>query len=283
MERLKFLREKMGSILESQKELQERAANDNNRLMTEDEERQWDEFENEFKACQREVQRIEKMNSEALPVDPAHESNEQREKKYTDAFERYVRFGEPSVELRDRQVNFRTTQSGQTTTTTAGGYLVPTGFGDKLVKQLALISEIRNWATVYTTNNGQSMPFPTVNDTSNKGRILSQTTQATQTLATFGTKQLDAYLFHSDIVPVQVQLVEDSAFNIEQLIVQLLGERVARGEDYYFILGNGSTEPNGVETAATTQGSYMAKTAITRLTLLDLIYSINAALRGVIC
>jgi len=198
------------------------------------------------------------------------------EAAYPRALEALIRYGNRSDVT---EKNFRTTQSGQNTTTTTGGYLIPTLIGDKIVKRLFTLSPIRNYATVWTTTNGQTIQFPTIDDTSNKGRILAEETQATQTLLTFGQKSLGAFLFHSDIVPVSIQLLQDSAFSIEQLIVEMLGDRVARGEDYYYILGNGTTEPNGIETAATTQGAYMAKTAVTRLTILDLIHSIGIAYR----
>lgn len=273
MSRLKELYEKKGSLLSQMKELQERAASEK-RLMNDDENRQWDAWDREFTATSEEIRKMEFLQQQSMPADPEDET--QTEKRYSEAFERLIRTGERSETL---QKGFRTTQSGQNTTSTTGGYLVPTLMGDKVIKRLFEISPIRNFATVYTTSGGGDINFPTVDDTSNKGRILAEETQATQTLLTFGQKTLGAYLFHSDIVPVSIQLLQDSAFNIEQLITELLADRVARGEDYYYIQGNNTGQPNGIENAATTQGAYMAKTAVTRLTILDLIHSIGASYR----
>lgn len=277
MNRLKELREKKGSVWSKMKELSDQAAADNGRLMNDDENRQFDAWDKELEQINAEIVRMEKLSDDSITVEA--KETETPEKRYSSAFERLVRSGERTEDLRFGATDFRTTQSGQNLTSSTGGYLVPTDLGNKVIKRLFTLSQIRNWATVLTTASGNTINFPTLDDTSNKGRILAEETQATQTLLTFGQKTLGSFLFHSDIVPVSIQLLQDSAFNIEQIIVEMLGDRVARGEDYYFILGNGTTEPNGIETAATTQGAYMAKTAVTRLTVLDLIHSIGQAYR----
>ena len=248
-----------------------------NRLLNDEESKRFDLLDDDMEKINAEIRRYEKLEAEASKVVP--DNLENQDEKYSRAFERLVRSGERTEALSPGAKDFRGTQSGQNTTSTTGGYLVPTLLGDKVIKRLFTLSPIRNWATVFTTAGGGTINFPTIDDTSNKGRILAEETQATQTLLTFGQKSLGAFLFHSDIVPVSIQLLQDSAFSIEQLIVEMLGDRVARGEDYYYILGNGTTEPNGIETAATTQGAYMAKSAITRLTILDLIHSIGIAYR----
>lgn len=271
----KELREKKGRLIHSMEDLKKQADAEG-RLMTEDEGRQFDAFDTEMEAVNAEIRRAERLENEANPV---NESREAEDAKYTKAFENLIRNGKRSADLEKGHTEIRTTQSGQNLTAATGGYTVPSNIGDKVIETLFALSPIRNWATVFTTANGQAINFPTTNDTSNKGRILAEETQATQTLITFGQKSLGAFMFHSDIVPVSVQLLQDSAFSIEQLIVGMLAQRVARGEDYYFILGNGTTEPNGIETAATTQGAYFAKSAITRLTLLDLLHSVNAEYR----
>jgi len=279
MNRLKELREKKGGIWSKMKEISDQAANEK-RLMNDDENRQFDAYDDDLNKIDAELRRLEKLENDATPLDPqAPESREIQNKKYTDAFEKFVRFGERSDILNSGRSEFRTTQSGQNTTAATGGYLIPEGFGDKVIKTLSTISPIRQWATVYTTASGNAIPFPTSDDTANKGRILAEETQATQTLTNFGVKTLNAYMFHSDIVPVSVQLLQDSAFSIEEFVTTMLAERIARGEDYYYILGTDTTMPNGIKNAATTQGAYFAKSAITRLTILDLIHSIGYAYR----
>lgn len=271
----KELREKKGSLIHQMEDLKKQA-DLQKRLMTEDEGRQFDSFDTEMEAVNAEIRRAEKLEAEATTDTPDTTTDAD---KYTRAFEDYVRFGKRSDNLSKGMSEFRTTQSGQNTTTTTGGYLIPTFMGDKVIKALYQFSPIRNWATVYTTAGAGDIKFPTIDDTSNKGRILAEETQATQTLLTFGQKTLGANMFHSDIVPVSYQLLEDAAFSIEQLVVEMLAARVARGEDYYFILGNGTGQPHGVEHAVTTEGAYFAKSAITRLTILDLIHSIDPMYR----
>jgi HK97 family phage major capsid protein len=271
----KELREKKGSLIHSMEDIKTQASLEN-RLLNEDESKRFDLLDNDMEKINAEIRRYEKLEAEAVAVAPDNTTDAD---KYTRAFEDYVRFGKGSDNLNKGMSEFRTSQSGQNTSTTTGGYLIPTYMGDKVIKALYQFSPIRNWATVYTTAGAGDIKFPTIDDTSNKGRILAEETQATQTLLAFGQKTLGANLFHSDIVPVSYQLLEDAAFNIEQLVVEMLAARVARGEDYYYILGNGSGQPHGVEHAVTTEGAYFAKSAITRLTILDLIHSIDAAYR----
>jgi HK97 family phage major capsid protein len=269
----KELREKKGRLIHSMEDLKKQADLEK-RLMSEDEARQFDAFDTEMEAVNAEIRRAERLENEAVPTEP--EAREANDKKYSEAFMNYVRYGKRSPDL---EKQYRTTQSGQNTTAATGGYLIPQGFGGEIIKSILTISEMLNWVTLKNTDSGNAIPYPTNNDTANKGHYLTEETQAAQTLTSYGQKTLNAWTLVSDIVPVSFQVLEDSAFNLQDEVLSLCTDRLARGIDYALILGNGSSEPNGIETAATTQGAYFAKSAITRLTLLDLLHSVNNGYR----
>jgi HK97 family phage major capsid protein len=269
----KELREKKGSLIHQMEDLKKRADLEK-RMMTDDEGRQFDAYDKEMEAVNAEIRRAERLENEAVPTDP--ESRESHDKKYSEAFMNKIRFNRDSEIL---SKEFRTSQSGLNTTAATGGYLIPQGFGGEIIKQMYTLSPILNWVTVKNTASGNAIPYPTNDDTANKGHYLAEETQAAQTLTSYGQKTLNAWTLVSDIVPVSFQVLEDSAFDLQQEILNLCTERIARGIDYALILGGGTTDPNGIETAATTQGAYMAKSAITRTTILDLIHSINAGYR----
>lgn len=276
MNRFKELNEKKGRLIEQMRDISNQAANEK-RLMNEEENKRFDAFDDECNAIDAELRRIQKLNEQAVNVDPeSREGKDAEEKKYSEAFMNKIRFNRDSDILAK---GYRTTQSGLNTTAATGGYTIPQGFGGEIIKSLAQLSPMLNWVTNKNTASGNAIPYPTNDDTSNKGHYLTEETQAAQTLTTYGQKTLNAWTLVSDIIPVSFQVLEDSAFDFQAEVLNLCTERLARGIDYALIQGNGSSEPNGIETAATTQGAYFAKSAITRLVILDLVHSINAAYR----
>lgn len=243
------------------------------RAITKEESDQIDKIINDEHLYEKELRALQLAESKVVSVEaPAAED---QEKRYTEAFLRYIRFGERSDILEQK----RTTQSGLNTTAATGGYTIPTTLGDMIIKSVINQSDMLNYVTIKNTTSGNPMTYPTRDDTSNKGRWLAEETQATQTLVTYGSKTLNAWTLVSDMIPVSFQVLQDSGFDFSAEVGAIAAERIARGIDYALIQGNGTSEPNGLEAAATTQGAYFAKTAITRLVILDLIHSINRAYR----
>jgi HK97 family phage major capsid protein len=137
-----------------------------------------------------------------------------------------------------------------------GGYLVPQGFSDMLEEALKWFGGIDNgFVGRFKTAMGNPLPWPTVNDTSNKGRIIGQNVQATETDLTFGQVTFQSYIFCSDIVLVPLALMQDSYFDIDQLIARLLGIRLGRLYNNMCTVGTGSDEPTGIVTAAAAAGN----------------------------
>jgi HK97 family phage major capsid protein len=138
------------------------------------------------------------------------------------------------------------------------------------------------------TSSGNPMPWPTVNDTANKGRILGINTQVSETDFTFGQITFNAYVGSSDLVLVPIQLLEDSYFDIDALVARLLGIRLGRLYNYQCTVGSGSSAPTGIVTAAVTAGSvYVAggstssgeTTSFTYTDLVNLEHTVDPAYR----
>lgn len=125
----------------------------------------------------------------------------------------------------DRSIN---ELRAQTVTTTGGGYLIPAGFRAELMRAMAAFGGMRANSRVITTQEGNSLDIPNVNDTSNTGRLLAINTTVTTTDIAVGQVTLDAYKFTSDQVLVPVELMEDSAFDMGGMVTSLLAERLAR-------------------------------------------------------
>jgi HK97 family phage major capsid protein len=136
-------------------------------------------------------------------------------------------------------------------TPAAGGYTVP----DELMRSIEIamltFGGMRQAATVIRTASGAALPIPTVNDTNQAGVILSENTQVANQDIAFSQLVLDAYKYSSKQVLVSVELLQDSAVPLGQIIGQLLGERIGRITNLHFTVGSGVGQPLGIVPAAT--------------------------------
>jgi HK97 family phage major capsid protein len=64
---------------------------------------------------------------------------------------------------------------------------------------------------VLRTSTGAALPFPTSDDTSNKGALLAENTQTVEKDTEFGQLVLNAFKFTSKKVLVSIELLQDSA------------------------------------------------------------------------
>lgn len=183
-----------------------------------------------------------------------------------EAFRSYLRSGD-ETELRAQGVG-----SGS-----AGGYMVPTGFRQKVTETRKAFGGIRKLAEIVPTDDGANLPWPTNDDTSNSGAILAENTQASEQDVTLGTKTLGSYLYHSKLVRVSIQLLQQSAFDVDTFLARKLGERVGRAQAVHWATGTGSSQPQGLVTGAATGKTAASATAITADELLDLVASVDPA------
>lgn len=172
----------------------------------------------------------------------------------------------------------------QTTSNTAGGYTVPTELLNILVKSMAAWGPMydENVATVITTSGGGTITMPTVNDTTTAVVAHTEGTSLTDdggSDTTFGQKTLGAYAFNTEWLRVSKELADDSIFAMEQILGDLLGERLGRRANTELTTGNGSTAPNGVVTASSLGKTSASATAITSDEVLDLLHSVDPAYR----
>ena len=64
-----------------------------------------------------------------------------------------------------------------------------------------------------------------------------------------------AYKLSSGLVKASVELLQDSAFDIQNWLAQRFGERYGRGLENYFTNGTGSSQPTGILTAIAASGA----------------------------
>lgn len=169
------------------------------------------------------------------------------------AFRSYLRTGIPNQDL-----EFRAQSEG---TNTAGGYLVPEGFLNKITERLKAFGGIAAEAETITTDSGNPLPWPTNDDTANQGEIVAENAApAGGADLVFGEKVLGAFKYTSEgtgglPLKVSFELAQDAAFDLEGFVSRKLGDRIRRKQARDYAIGAGTTEPLGLLTGGTKSAS----------------------------
>jgi HK97 family phage major capsid protein len=189
-------------------------------------------------------------------------------------------------DFRSQFLRGREQRADMTLTAAVGGYTVPQGFVYNLELALLAYGGVRQCADVFRTATGNDTPWPTCNDTGNKGALLAEdTTISTSVNPTIGVRTFKAYKMSSTPILISFELLQDTAFDLGSQIGAMLGERIGRCEADYYTTGTGSSQPQGCiagSTAATLStgvATTASATAIAADELIDLFHSIDPAYR----
>ncbi|MFE9432159.1 phage major capsid protein [Streptomyces sp. NPDC006640] len=226
-------------------------------------------------------------------IEAAKETDEERHggpdaaTAYADAYRTWMREGaseltsEERATLRSGWVDKKELRAAGVATGAAGGYTVPAPFRAQMIETMKFYSSMRDVAEVITTETGALLPWPTNDDTANVGAILAENSQVTEQDVTMGTNDVGAYMYTSKLVRVSLQLLNDSAFDMEAWLARKLGERIARAQNAHFTTGTGSSQPEGVQTNAVVgkTGTTGQTTSVIYDDLIDLIHSVDPAYR----
>jgi HK97 family phage major capsid protein len=167
----------------------------------------------------------------------------------------------------------------QSTSGSAGGFTVPTGFLAEVSSTLKAVAPIRNLARVITTASGETLKIPACDDTSNTGAIVAENVAYAEQDLAFTEISMGSHKYTSKMVRVSNELIEDSGIDLGSFLAAQLGERIGRAQEAHFLTGTGSGQPQGVITAATTVNAGSA-TAIAVSDLFNLIKDIDPAFIG---
>lgn len=196
------------------------------------------------------------------------------------AFNTFLRRGMAGLRPEQRE---RLEKRAQSVGTDAeGGYLVPEGFGDRIIEKLAKFGGMRqSGASILTTSSGNNIPYPTVDETAQEGAIINENTAASEQDVAFGVSTLEAFLYSSKMIRVPFVLLQDSAFDLNAFLERVLVNRLGRVQNKHFTIGTGSGQPRGVVTAASVgkTGAAGQTSTIIYNDLVDLKHSVPAAYR----
>lgn len=294
-ERLKRLLEAQARTWEQMKDIRDRA--DENGLIRGEDEESWTRANADIDRIGTQIAEEER----ALRLDtvdrsrvsePRTEQDEEREEatgaeQYADAFDLFVRNGMTDLSTEQRNVlrgglvDGRELRALGVGTSSAGGYLAPTTWRDRIIEAADTIANVAAVADLVQTDSGETMAWVTEDDTANSGAILAENTQVTEQDMAWGTAQLGAYMYTSKLVRVSFQLLQDNAYNAESRLSTALGRRIGRAQNAHFTTGTGSSQPEGIVTNAVVgkTGATGQTTSVTYDDLIDLELSVLAGFR----
>jgi HK97 family phage major capsid protein len=163
---------------------------------------------------------------------------------YREAFVQYLRTGRASI-----MEQFAQAIAGDGT---QGGFTVPDGFLNRVTSRLKAFGGIAAISDEITTGNGESLRWPSNDDTANSAAIAAEGVAGTAGAdLVFGSITLGAFSYSSNgtsNVPLKVslELLQDASFNIADFVSDKLGERIGRKQASDLAVGAGTTLPFGL-------------------------------------
>jgi HK97 family phage major capsid protein len=169
-------------------------------------------------------------------------------KEYNEAFDTFVRSAGRNIAPILDEVR---TYSGLQELVGGGNgeYVVPVGFQKDLEIKLKQYGGMRNVCKILTTSTGNPLQWPTMDDTANNGEWLAEQAGVGQVNPSFNRITFTSNVASSKQVLVSVQLLQDSAFDVQSLLSDAMAIRIGRRINNGYTSGTGSGQPSGIVTA----------------------------------
>lgn len=280
------LRHERASAFEEMKRIAD-AAEAEDRDLTAEEKQEFERAEGEFDVLAERISRQEKIEGivkRGAPqpvIEPEAVESGRKSDEYREAFGAYLRArgGLQGLTPEHREVMVAEQRAAlQVGTDNEGGYTVPESWENRLIEQTREFGVIRNLATVITTATGSKINIPTI-ATFPTAVLTAEEAGFTESEATFGEKQLDAYKYGT-IAKFSDELRQDSLFDIDALVQRLAGQAIALKEDAALATGTGSSQPEGLMVGLSTGVTAAAADAITADELIGLYHSVTSPYRA---
>jgi HK97 family phage major capsid protein len=264
---------------------QAQATLENNNLNAEERSRQFEAMMADADRIKTEIDRFERVEAleaetrglgappNARPGEGNPDEIESRRKQYAAAFRSFLRSGLndrvdsiPSMTAEERSIirEYRDMGTGGQgaypgSTGTAGGFFVPVGFSGEIETALKYYGPMLSGGPgdpkIFETASGQPLPWPTVNDTGTVGELIGENQTVNAGDVTVGQIVFGAFKFSTKMVKASLELLQDSAFDIESYLKDQFAIRLGRILNTKFTTGVGTTEPYGIVTQATLGGT----------------------------
>lgn len=305
--RAKDLREQRAQLAEANRSVLVKITEEKDPARVKELEAEWDRRDDDIVKLDKQIERAEKQERIDLelaqpaqdrrsgrPTGSAAPLTEEQRKEQAERYKRAYWDNLRGIDLapEDRQLlnsKFRTVNGtvmdlrenrAMSTTVGAGGYAIPEGFVPQLEASMLAFGGVRPVATILRTEKGNTLPWPTVNDTGNEASIVSEGSALSSPQdPPFGVVSFGAYMYRT-LVLASFELLQDEAVNLERFIMDAIAERFARGTNRHYTVGNGSTQPHGFIPATSSGVTAASATSVSYADLVDLEHSVDPAYRN---
>lgn len=304
--RIKELRDQNSATLAQARSLLDQVTNDTPAERAAELESQHDAAMSEYRKREAQIERLEELEAAESRANGQRDADNRARRpapgepgpgddgelpSYRDVFKKALQYGVSELNPQERSVfaaqgralspeeRALATGSGAT-----GGYLIPQDMMPTIDQAMAVWGPMMDGEDVarhITTATGNIITAPTLDYTAKTGELHTEGGDSTDDGTSdpaFGQKTLGAYIYKSGIVRVSLELLQDSAWDMESLMTELFGESLGRTCNAVLTTGDGSNKPEGIITAAGTSTGASAS-AITGDNLIDLVHSIDPAYR----
>jgi len=277
------LREKRAKLWEGTKAFLETHRKENGTLSAEDD-AAYVKMEQEINDLGREIARAERLEavdaamalptSKPLTEKPEAQKKDEKTGRASDAYKKnfwnVMRSKNPSTEIKNALTEG---------TDSEGGYLVPDELEHTLVQALQENNIFRTLAHRITTDSGDHL-IPLVASHGSASWV-AEGGSYQESDEVFSQINLGAHKLGT-MIKISEELLNDSAFEMENYIVEEFGRRIGNAEEEAFITGNGTGKPLGI--LAATGGAQVGKTTaaadkITCDEIVDLYHSLGVPYR----
>lgn len=244
----------------------------NGKAASAEEQAAWDKLMSDYRSVEAEIIVEERrLEAERLNSQNANEENERRDAREREIFRNILLNG--SLALGQLTPEERTTITG-----TSGTNLMPKSIAEKIEIAMLASGGILEVADVIRTTRGEDLGLPTLNDTARKASIVSEYDSVSLAALTFSQVVLKAFTYRTPIMPISWELLQDSQFDLEALLVDQLSESFVRAMNDHFTNGAAAatTTPRGIVKAANNVAG-AATGSIAADDILNLMGGVNAA------
>lgn len=247
---------------------------------TADNQLKYDNLTGEITDLDARITREQKLLDLAAEEKHAHREPADKKREATtddiQMFDFWMRRGEKGMSAEQAAKFYATLSTG---VGSEGAYTVPSEVSSSLIDALKDFGGMRRAATIIQTAQGNPLSYPTSDGTAEVGELLAENAAAAAADPVFGTAALTAYKYSSKVIAVPIELLQDSAVDIQAFVSKRIVERVGRITNQHFTTGTGSGQPNGIVTGsgAGKVGTTGQTTTVIYDDLVDLVEAVDVA------
>lgn len=141
-----------------------------------------------------------------------------------------------------------------------GGYTVPDLIADQIIGLMRTYNPVRQFARTLTVSSGSPLYIPRVTTNQTGGFVAETATRAASSAAVFEQRAITPHAVAVNITATNA-LLQDSAFDMEQWIVDEAAKSFAQYEGTAFITGDGNGQPYGIMADAGVLANYLTTAA----------------------